>query len=136
MRGDLDVEIHVQRHPLFEREGADLLVKTPVPLSTAVLGGEVEVPSLHGVNVVKVPAGTTHGRRIRVRGEGLPHTDRSGRGDLYVVVLLDMPESPGKRVRDALEVLRAAERDEVGPARRQFGDLVKEHRRSLEKRKK
>ena len=135
-RGDLDVEIHVQRHPLFEREGADLLVKTPVPLSTAVLGGEVEVPSLHGVNVVKVPAGTTHGRRIRVRGEGLPHTDRSGRGDLYVVVLLDMPESPAKRVRDALEVLRAAERDEIGPARRHFADLVKEHRRSLEKRKK
>lgn len=134
-RGDLDVEVHVASHPIFEREGADLIVKVPVPVSVAALGGEVEVPSLAGVNSIKVPPGTTHGRRIRVRGEGLPHPQRSGRGDLYVVVLVDFPESPGRRTREALEALRAAERDEVGPARRQFADLVKEHRRVLDARK-
>ena len=136
VRGDLDVEIRVHGHPIFEREGGDLLVKVPVPVSTAALGGEIEVPSLAGVNTIKIPAGTTHGRRIRIRGEGLPNPQRSGRGDLYVVVLIDFPESPGKRTREALETLRNAERDEVGPARRQFGDLVKEHRRLLEKTKK
>jgi len=136
VRGDLDVEIHVRPHPIFEREGADLVVKVPVPVSIAALGGELEVPSLQGVNTVKLPPGTTHGRRIRIRGEGLPHPQRHGRGDLYVVVLLDLPESPGRRTRDALEALKAAERDEIGPARRQFSDLVKEHRRLLEKKKK
>ena len=136
VRGDLDVEIRVEAHPIFEREGADLLVKAPVPVSTAALGGELEVPSLGGVNTIKIPAGTPHGRRIRVRGEGLPYPQRSGRGDLYVVVVVDFPESPGRRTREALEALRNAERDEMSPARRQFSDLVKEHRRLLEKKKK
>jgi molecular chaperone DnaJ len=135
-RGDLDVEVRVEAHPLFEREGPDLVVKVPVPISVAALGGEVEVPSLGGAATIKLPPGTTHGRRVRVRGEGLPHPERSGRGDLYVVVLVDIPESPGRRTRDALEALRAAERDEAGPARRQFADLVREHRRLLEKKKK
>ena len=135
-RGDLDVEVRVAEHPLFHREGADLVVVAPVPLSTAALGGEVEVPSLSGVNTVKVPAGTPPGRRIRVRGEGLPHPNRrASRGDLYVVISLDMPESPGRRVREALDTLAAAERDEIGPQRRQFQDLVKEHRRLAERKK-
>lgn len=135
-RGDLDVEVHVEPHPLFHREGADLLVVVPVPISTAVLGGEVEVPSLSGVNVVKVPPATPAGRRIRVRGEGLSHPDRGGRGDLYVVVSLDLPDAPGRKLREALEALRTAERDEAGPERRRYADLVREHRRQLERRKK
>jgi len=135
-RGDLDVEVRVAEHPLFHREGLDLVVIAPVPISTAALGGEVEVPSLSGVNTVKVPPGTPPGRRIRVRGEGLPHHARpTTRGDLYVIIALDMPESPGRKVREALEALRAAERDETGPQRRQFSDLVKEHRRLAERRK-
>ena len=118
-RGDLDVEVRVAEHPLFHREGLDLVVIAPVPISTAALGGEVEVPSLSGVNTVKVPPGTPPGRRIRVRGEGLPHHARpTTRGDLYVIIALDMPESPGRKVREALEALRAAERDETGPQRR------------------
>src|SRR5262245_2485504 len=135
-RGDLILEVHVEEHPLFHREGADLVVVVPVPISTAVLGGEVEVPSLRGVNTVKIPAGTPPGRRIRVRGEGLPYPQRSAHGDLYVVVALDIPDSPGRRMRESLEALRAAERDEVGPQRKEFGDLIKDHRRNLERRKK
>jgi molecular chaperone DnaJ len=132
-RGDLDVEVRVAEHPMFQREGANLIVVVPVPISTAALGGEVEVPSLSGVIAVKVPPGTPPGRRLRVRGEGLPRVDRGGRGDLDVVVALDLPESPGRRVRDALETLRAAEKDEIGPQRRHFGDLLREHRRTAER---
>ncbi len=134
-RGDLHCEIAVGDHPLFRREGADLHVEVPVPLSTAALGGEVEVPTLTGASQVRVPAGTMPGQLIRIRGEGLPRPERSGRGDLYVRVALDVPASPTRRLRDALETLRAAERDEVGPARREYGDRLKEHRKALERRK-
>jgi molecular chaperone DnaJ len=128
-RGDLQVEIHVGEHPLLHRDGADLFVEAPVPLSTLALGGEVEVPVLEGSVTVKVPAGTRPGQRIRLRGEGMPVPGRGVRGDLYVVVASDVPESPGRRLREALEALRAAEREEVGPARRRYDDLLRDHKR-------
>ena len=134
-RGDLHVEVHVGEHPLFRRDGPDLYVDVPVPITTTVLGGEVEVPTLSGANAVKVPAGTAPGQLIRVRGEGLPRLERAGRGDLYVRVLLDIPASPGKRLREALEALRAAERDEAGPARRAYSDRLRDHRKQLEQRR-
>jgi molecular chaperone DnaJ len=135
-RGDLEVEVHVAADPLFHRDGdgPDLFVEVPVPLSTAVLGGEVEVPGLAGTLSVKVPAGTRPGQRIRLRGEGLPVPGRHGKGDLYAVVAMDVPESPGRKLREALDALRAAERDEIGPARRRYQDLVRDHRRRLEER--
>jgi molecular chaperone DnaJ len=133
-RGDLHCEIRVGEHPLFQRDGADLHVEVPVPLSTAALGGEVDVPTLAGASVVKVPPATAPGSLIRIRGEGLPRPEASGRGDLYVRVAYDVPHSPGRRVRDALDVLRAAERDEVGPARKAYGDALRDHRRKAERR--
>ncbi len=93
------------------------------------------MPALSGVIGVKVPPGTAPGRRLRVRGEGLPCIDRGGRGDLDVLIVLDLPESPGRRVREALEALRAAEKDEVGPTRKRYGDLLRDHRREAEKKK-
>jgi molecular chaperone DnaJ len=134
--GDLHVEIRVERDPLLERDGPDLHVEIPVSYATASLGGEIDVPTLDGSRVVRVPAGTEPGARIRIRGEGLPRPDApSSRGDLYVHVALDVPASPGRRLREALETLREAEREEAGPARRRFGDALREHRRRLEKRR-
>ena len=134
-RGDLIVEVTVGEHPLFHRDGPNLVVEVPAPISTAALGGELEVPSLSGVIGVKVPPGTAPGRRLRVRGEGLPRLDRGGRGDLDVIIVLDLPESPSRRVREALEALRAAEKDDVGPTRKRYGDLLRDHRREAEKKK-
>jgi molecular chaperone DnaJ len=135
-RGDLLCQVHVAVHPMLERDGPDLHVQSPVAVSTAVLGGAVEVPTLQGTLQVKVPASTTPGSVLRIRGEGLPRLDRPGRGDLHVHVLLDVPQNPGRRVRDAFEALRLAERDEAGPARRRFADLLREHRQALERRRK
>ncbi len=90
---------------------------------------------MSGVIGVKVPPGTAPGRRLRVRGEGLLRLDRGGRGDLDVIIVLDLPESPSRRVREALEALRAAEKDDVGPTRKRYGDLLRDHRREAEKKK-
>jgi molecular chaperone DnaJ len=135
-RGDLLVTVRVGAHPVFRREGSALRLEAPVPLSTAVLGGDVEVPTLSGSLHVQVPPSTAPGSELRLRGEGLPRLDRPGRGDLYVHVVLDVPQNPGRRLRDALEALRQAEADETGPARRRYNDFLREHRQQAERRKK
>jgi molecular chaperone DnaJ len=130
------VEIHVEDHPLFRRDGPDVHVEIPVALGVATLGGEIEVPTLEGTRVVKVPPATEPGAQIRIRGEGLPSPESaSRRGDLYVHVAYDVPSNPGRKLREALEALRSGEKDEAGPARRRFGDALREHRRRLERRR-
>jgi molecular chaperone DnaJ len=135
-RGDLHVEVRVEEDPLLRRDGPDLHVEIPLPYAVAALGGEVDVPTLGGSRVVKVPPATEPGAQIRIRGEGLPVFESPARkGDLYVHVALDVPHNPGRRLREALEALRAAEKDETGPARRRFGDALREHRRRAERRR-
>jgi DnaJ-class molecular chaperone len=80
--GDLYLIVSVKAHPQFEREGDDLRVKVPTPLYTAMLGGEVMVPTPKGSRLaLKVPPETPNGQRIRLSGQGMPHLNGSGRGD-------------------------------------------------------
>lgn len=88
--GDLYVEIRVRPHAIFRREGANLACEVPIGFSMAALGGEIEIPTLDGQGKLKVPAGTQSGRRLRVRGKGLPRAG-GGTGDLHCVVKLQTP---------------------------------------------
>jgi molecular chaperone DnaJ len=136
--GDLQVVVRVEPHPLFHRladDPADLLVDLPVPMSVALLGGEVEIPTLEGISTVRLDAGTEPGAILHVKGQGLPRLQRSGRGTLHLRVGYDVPSSPGRRLRKAIESLAEAEREETGPARRKFQDLLKEHAKARGRRK-
>ena len=98
--GDLFIRVQVRPHSQFQREGDDLRVKVPVPLATALLGGEVTVPTLKGGKVaLKVPAETQNGTRLRLRGLGMPRLRGQGAGDLYaeVDVRLPVPMTPEMR---------------------------------------
>lgn len=137
--GDLNVRIRIEEHELFLRSPenpADLFLQVPVPLTTALLGGQVEIPSLTGTLTLDVEAGTEPGDTIRVRGAGLPRFQGRGNGHLYVRVLYDVPKRPSRKLRKALESLRELEQGEPGPARRHFQDDLKDHLRHIEKRKK
>ncbi|HKF74731.1 MAG TPA: DnaJ C-terminal domain-containing protein [Candidatus Dormibacteraeota bacterium] len=95
--GDLFARVHLQPHPTFTREGDDLRVRVPVPLDVALLGGEVEVPTLRGRPVaLRIPPETQNRARLRLRGLGMPRLDGSGAGDLYAEtdVRLPVPLSP------------------------------------------
>jgi molecular chaperone DnaJ len=131
--GDLNCLIRVVEHPLFHRsddDPADLLVDVPVPLSTAVLGGKIEVPGLGGAtSTLSVDAGTEPGQVLRVKGAGLPRFQGGGNGSLFVRVVYDVPKAPGRALRKAFEALRDAESGELGPARRRFEDEVKRLKR-------
>jgi len=137
--GDLNVRVRVEEHPVFLRspdDPSDLFLQVPIPISTAVLGGEVEIPSLDGSTTLEVEAGTAPGDTIRVRGGGLPRFQRSGRGHLYVRVLYDVPKRPSRKLRRAVETLRDVEQGEPGPARRSFEDDLKNHLRRTARREK
>lgn len=90
--GDLYVRVHVLPHSAFRREGDDVHVRVPVPLEVALLGGEVEVPTLKGTRVrLRVPEGTQNGARLRLRGQGLPRLRGEGTGDLIAEVDVRLP---------------------------------------------
>jgi molecular chaperone DnaJ len=89
--GDLYVEIRIRPHPIFRREGANLACEVPVGFADAALGGEVEIPTLNGEGRLKIPAGTQSGKRLRVRGKGLPQGGGGGLGDLYCDVQVQTP---------------------------------------------
>jgi molecular chaperone DnaJ len=105
--GDLYATVRVAGHPEFERSGRDLVVDVPVTWPDAVLGSDIEVPTLDGPTVkVRLPAGTPHGRVLRVRGRGVPAAN--GAGDLLVRVRLTVPDQLTGEQRKAVEAVARA----------------------------
>ncbi len=109
--GDLYVTVRVLPHSRFERRGADLHVKVSVPLTTAVLGGEMAVPSISGSTLrLKVPELTASGRVFRLRGHGMPvGVKQDERGDLYATVDIAIPSRLTPDAREHFEALRRLE---------------------------
>ena len=106
--GDLYVRIHVRDHPIFESEGeGNLRVVAPVTYPEAALGGKIQVPTLDGSVTVKVPAGSTSGRVLRVKGRGAPKPG-GGTGDLLVQIDVEVPRKLGKKEKEALEAFAEA----------------------------
>ena len=89
--GDALITVTISEHSLFKREGANLRLELPVTLYEAVLGGKVRVPTLDGAVELGIPAGTSSGRTLRVKGKGLPGKD--GAGDLYATIRIVLPDS-------------------------------------------
>jgi len=106
--GDLYIRIKVLDHPLFRREGADLILKRRIRFSEAALGGRVEIPTLERKTLkLTIPPGTQDGARFRVRGYGLPFMDRPGRGDLYVETAVEVPRQLTQAQRELIQRLAA-----------------------------
>jgi DnaJ-class molecular chaperone len=104
--GDLYLRIRLASHPRFERKGKDLYTKVHIPLTTAVLGGEAEVPTLGGKSLrLKVPATTQNGQTFRLKGHGMPSTNKPEPGDLYATVEVVLPKSLSPEQRRHFEAL-------------------------------
>lgn len=114
--GDLFVVVTVGTDPIYGRRGSKLTLELPVTIAEAALGAEVRVPTYSGESVVvRIPAGTQHGRTLRVRGAGVPKADGSGddAGDLLVIVQVVVPKKLTKKQTEALETF--AELDDESP---------------------
>jgi DnaJ-class molecular chaperone len=107
--GDLYLIVSIKPHPLFERDGDDLRVKVPTPLYTAILGGEVMVPTPKGTHLaLKVAPETPNGQRIRLAGQGMPHLNVAGRGDLYAEIAVQLPKNLTSREKELFAELARA----------------------------
>jgi len=105
--GDLYLTVTVRPHGTFERKDDDLHTEVGVPLYTALLGGEVRVPTIKGTRVaLKIPADTQNGRVFRLTGLGMPHANGSGNGDLYARVKVNLPNDLSARERELFDELR------------------------------
>ena len=111
--GDLLIEVEVEDHPDFERDGDDLHHRHAVSFPQAVFGADIEVPTLDGASAFDLEAGTQSGETFRLRGKGMPRLRRRGHGDLYVTVQVVTPESLDDEQREALEQFAEAGGEEV-----------------------
>ncbi|MBE7438438.1 MAG: molecular chaperone DnaJ [Spirochaetales bacterium] len=98
--GDLYVVTQVKRHPVFEREGNDLVIQVELPVTLAILGGEIEVPTIDGKKVkMKIPAGTESGQIFRLKGKGMPYLGGYGKGDQHVIIQVRTPRNLNGKAR-------------------------------------
>jgi curved DNA-binding protein len=103
--GDLYLQISIREHPIFGREGDDLIVEKEINFSEAVLGTTIEVPTLEGMKKVKVPPGTQSHTKMRLKGLGIPHFQTEGRGDEYVKVIVKVPQKVTEKTKGLIQEL-------------------------------
>ena len=110
--GDLYLLVEVRPHPFFERRGNDLYTKVPVTVSEATLGAKVEVPTIDGRSIVRIPPGTNSGRTLRLREKGVPNARTGTRGDQYVEIQVVVPQPTDERVRNIMKELETVAPDD------------------------
>lgn len=128
--GDLYIFLSIKPHPLFQREGADLYCRVPIPFTTAALGGQIEVPTLTGGRTrITIPDGTQTGRQFRLRGKGMPTLRAAGTtgaaGDLYVHAVVETPVSLSRKQKDLLKEFEKAAGPNNNPESTNFNQRVK-----------
>lgn len=101
--GDAYLELNVEPHPHFSRDGNDILLDLPITLQEAVLGASVTVPTVHGSVSLKIPRGSNGGKRMRLRGKGVPAKGGGEAGDQYVTLRLVLPETPDAELTQFIE---------------------------------
>ena len=118
--GDLLITITVKPHELFRREGTSILCDAPITFAQAVLGAELEIPTIDGKVKYDLPEGTQSGTTFRLKGKGIPSINGRGRGDQYVTVYIETPRNLNKEQKEALKKFAEAVGDTNYEERRKF----------------
>jgi molecular chaperone DnaJ len=105
--GDLYLVVEVKPHVFFERRGNDLYTKIPVSVPEASLGAKIEVPTIDGRSLVRIPPGTGSGKTLRLREKGVPSARNGARGDQYVEIQIVVPQPTDERVRNLMKELES-----------------------------
>jgi molecular chaperone DnaJ len=124
--GDCYCAIHIKEHPLFHRDGRELVCQVPITYTQASLGTSLRVPTLEGPEEVEVPPGTQPGDVFTLRGRGMPDVRYRGRGDLHVQVTIEVPKRLSERHEQLLRELADIENADVSSKRKSFFDKIKE----------
>ncbi len=114
--GDLYIFLSIKPHEFFQRDGADVFCRVPISMTTAALGGQIEVPTLDGtMSRVKVPEGTETGKQFRLKGKGMPVLRSNAAGDLYIQVDVETPKNLSRKQRELLEEFEKLSARETSP---------------------
>ncbi|HOJ60101.1 MAG TPA: molecular chaperone DnaJ [bacterium] len=124
--GDLYIVLSVQEHPVFQRDGDDVICEVPISFPQAALGAEIKVPTLSGTVNMKLPAGTQTGKLFRLSGKGMPSLRGYGYGDQLVRVVVETPTRLTPRQRELLEEFAAISGEETNPQTQSFFERVKQ----------
>ena len=124
--GDLYVTVSVKKHPLFSRDGVDVICEMPITFVQAALGSEVEVPTLDGKVKYTIPEGTQTGTVFRLRSKGIPHLRGNGRGDQFVKTIIEVPKKLNEKQKKILRDFADVSGDEVHDLRRGFFDKMRQ----------
>jgi molecular chaperone DnaJ len=125
--GDLYIFLSVSQDEIFQRDGADLFCKVPITITTAALGGQLEVPTIDGGRSrVKIPEGTETGKQFRLKGKGMPVLRSSLTGDLYVQVEIETPQNLSRRQKELLKEFEKASTENTNPGLSGFAKRVKD----------
>ena len=125
--GDLYVVLAIKEHPIFDRDGHNLLCTVPINVAQAALGTQVDILTFEGLQQVKIPEGMQSGTQVRVRGQGMPVLNSSGRGDLVVNIEVRIPSKLTREQRKLLEQLRDTLPAENEPQEKGLFDKVKDY---------
>ncbi len=123
--GDLEITVEVAPHAFFRREGDDVVCSVPITFVQAALGGEVEVPTLEGKARVRVPPSCQPGSVLKLKGKGIPHRLRGGRGDQRVQVVIEVPTRLTPKAVELLEQLGQELGEDVQPQTKSFLEKLK-----------
>ena len=118
--GDVIVHVTVKADPMFERDGYDVTIHVPITFSQAVLGDDVEVPTVDGRIVQHIPEGTQSGTKFRLRGQGRQYLNGRGRGDQYVIVDVEIPKKVTRAQREALKAFEDSMKEDNYEKRKGF----------------
>ncbi len=125
--GDLYIFLSIRPHEFFQRDGADIFCKVPIAMTTAALGGNIDVPTVDGsITRVKVPEGSETGKQFRLRGKGMPVLRSKVTGDMYIQVEVETPKNLTRRQRELLEEFEQESHKETSPQSSGFFHRVKE----------
>jgi len=125
-KGDLYIVLAVRPHDFFERDGNDLHCVVPISFPQAALGDEIVIEGLEGELTVKIPEGTQSGKELRLRGKGVPHLNESGRGDLIVQVIVQIPRKLSRAQKDRVKDLQESLSVENKPTSRKLLSKMKD----------
>ena len=123
--GDLYIFIEVRDHDIFQREGNNLFCRVPVSMTSAALGGDIEVPTIDGGRSrVKIPSGSQSGRQMRLRNKGMPSIKSSQTGDMFIELAIETPVNLTSRQKELLREFEAMSEDN-NPESKSFFSTVR-----------
>ena len=133
-RGDLYIEVHVDSHSLFTREGYDVYLEMPITFAQATLGDKIQVPTLDGKVEYEIPEGTQTGTVFRLKGKGIPKLRSNVRGDQYVKVTVEVPKKLNDKQKELVRQFAKECGEEVHQKQKTLSDKIDKFFKNLKKK--